>query len=157
MASLKCSKCGRGIHYHDEPNGTEWIVFELKTWEKLLSSQKELSSYKSDTNSGWYSIWKCSECGTLHVFKTNEIHLYKAFEYTDNIFCEKDKGEKCIAFEDLVWDQITETEETGNVFDGPFKEVPRAYIIIYDKSIVVFSNEEYERPEKQYKLIDIQN
>ena len=56
MASLKCSKCGYGIHYHDEPNGTEWIEFELNTWEKLLSSQKEISSYKSDTALEWYSM-----------------------------------------------------------------------------------------------------
>ncbi len=56
MASLKCSKCGYGIHYHDEPNGTEWIAFELNTWEKLLSSQKEISSYKSDTALEWYSM-----------------------------------------------------------------------------------------------------
>ena len=139
MASLKCCKCGYGIHYHDEPNGTEWIAFELNTWEKLLSSQKEISSYKSYTASGWYSIWKCSECGTLHVFKTNEIHLYKAFEHTDGFVWEKDNGKKCVAFEDFVWDQITETNETGDAFDG---------------SIAVFSSKEYAKPEKQYKLID---
>ena len=26
MASLKCSHCGFGIHYHDEPNGVEYTA-----------------------------------------------------------------------------------------------------------------------------------
>lgn len=30
MASLKCSNCGEGIHYHDEADGTQYIVFPEK-------------------------------------------------------------------------------------------------------------------------------
>lgn len=30
MTTLKCSYCGYGIHYHDEPDGTQYFFIPLK-------------------------------------------------------------------------------------------------------------------------------
>lgn len=153
MASLKCAKCGYGIHYHDEPDGTEWIAFEKTVWEELCRSAKELSSYTVDSSSGWYSIWKCEECGSIHVFKTNSIYLMKAFEPVESESESSIKGIELIAFEDTIWDQITETDETGKDFDNIFKDVPRRYVRATEDEICVFSDPGYKTLEARYKSI----
>ena len=137
MASLKCSKCGHGIHYHDEPDGTEWIAFEKNVWNELCCSSKEFSSFTSETENGWYSVWKCSECGSIHVFKTNSIYLMKAFEPSKSVEKNCTKGLELVAFEDTTWDQITETDEIGKDFDVVFTTVPRKYIRVTDRNICV--------------------
>lgn len=154
MASLKCSKCGYGIHYHDEPDGTEWIAFESGLWKKLCDSTKELSSYTSDSTSGWYSVWKCPKCGSLHVFSTHDIHLLKAFEPADKADGTVESQMNLIAFEDIIWDQITETDETGKAFEEEFREIPRKYICTTETEAFVFRDPEHEILETRYKKIE---
>lgn len=154
MASLKCSKCGYGIHYHDEPDGTEWIAFESELWRKLCESTKELSSYTSDSPSGWYSVWKCSECGTLHVFKMQDIHLFKAFEPVDKADDNSESRMNLIAFEDIIWDQITETDKTGKAFGEVFREIPRKYICATETAVFVYRDPERKILEACYKKIE---
>ena len=156
MASLKCSKCGYGIHYHDEPNGVEWVAFELGTWNNLCASSKSISSYEIDTKSGWYTVWKCEECGTLHVFKAMDINMDRSYELQDNAAtkAQEENVIECIAFEDIIWDEITETESNGNDFDNRFKDYPRKYIRICEETLSVYTDEEYNLLENTYSLLD---
>ena len=158
MASLKCSKCGYGIHYHDEPNGVEWIAFEMETWNRLCSSRMPISSYELDTKSGWYTVWKCEKCGTLHVFKAMDIYIDMIFESQDAVIGQTFEGNviECVAFEDVVWDQITETEEEGNAFDDKFKDVPRKYIRFCKDTLYIYTYSDCTSIEKMYKLLDKQ-
>ena len=154
MASLKCSKCGNGIHYHDEPNGTEWIAFETDTWNYLCSSSISISAYETTAKSGWYTIWKCKDCGTLHIFNGLDVNLDKVYELQDfedlNV---SDNGIKCIAFDDIAWDEITETEKNGNDFDNSFKGIERKYIRISRDKIQVYRDENFTLLEKSYTLL----
>lgn len=157
MASLKCSKCGYGIHYHEEPNGVEWIAFELDTWNELCASTKLISSYETDTKNGWYTIWKCEKCGTLHIFKAMDIQLDRVLELQDiaEFQAQEEKLVDCIAFEDIAWDQITETEENGNAFDLRFMEFPRKYVRFSKNSLYVYGDANFTILEKTYKLITL--
>lgn len=159
MASLKCSKCGYGIHYHDEPNGIEWVAFEIDTWNELCVSTKLISSYEMDRKSGWYTIWKCEECGTLHIFKAMNIHLDKVYELQNiaEFKAPKESIIDCIAFEDITWDQITESEKTGNDFDLRFKKYPRKYIRFSNDLLCVYVDAEFSQLEKVYKLLDVRD
>lgn len=160
MASLKCAKCGYGIHYHDEPDGTEWIAFDMGTWKRLLSSDLEISAYEIETKTGWYSIWKCKECGTLHIFRAMDTELYKAFEPVDFTDTESYSNNKleCIAFEDVVWDQITESVGTGYDFEDRFGSVSRKYARIFNNSILVYGDSSLSFVIKKYKeLSEIYN
>ena len=155
MASLKCSKCGYGIHYHDEPNGIEWIAFELETWNGLCSSNKTVGSYETDTKAGWYTIWKCEKCGTLHIFKTMDTHIDGAFALLDTTAIHTQEGDAidCIAFEDIAWDQITETEETGNNFEDKFEDFPRKYVRFCNDFLYVYADADFSVIERVYKLL----
>lgn len=39
MASLQCSKCGGGIHYHSLPQDIEYIFFSKEVWDLICSTQ----------------------------------------------------------------------------------------------------------------------
>lgn len=155
MASLQCSNCKYGIHYHDEANGTEWTAFELDTWEKLISSPLELASYRGSTQSGWYYVWRCKKCGALHFFKSRDSMVYKAFAPSSSSETFSKIGIKGIAFSDLVWDDITESDETGNSFEGVYKDVSRQYFILSDNFLLVYSDKNFEHLKQEYISIEI--
>jgi len=113
MASLKCSNCGNGIHYHDEANGTQYIIFNEKVWERLVNSDLYVSRYLLDGNEKYYLGWKCNQCGAIHIFNNDSAILlssYKKAESKENNFLI---GERYIAFSDIDWDTITETQIYG--------------------------------------------
>ena len=72
MASLKCSNCGFGIHYHDEPNGTEYVFIKLTEWERLIETKLNVSRYLLDGTEDYLYAWKCKECGAF-MFMDNKI------------------------------------------------------------------------------------
>ena len=152
MASIMCRKCENGIHYHDMPNGTEWKVFELNTWQDLIQTPVRLIMYE-DSETGWYNVWRCKHCGTLHFFKAYDLYLYKAFAPTEDTAASIKEGIKCIAFDDITWDEMTETDEIGTAFDGVFKDMPRKYPILFKDSLLVYSDNNYEHLEQAYHLI----
>ena len=82
MASLKCSKCGEGIHYHSLPQNIEYIYFSKMVWKKVCNTRFDKNTkdmdesgkypklYRSSTIENDYSgeflkIWKCPVCGTF--------------------------------------------------------------------------------------------
>ena len=87
MASLQCSKCGEGIHYHSLPQDIEYIYFPQMVWESICSTKFDKNNkvmdesgvypklYRSSTIENdfvgkYEKIWKCPACGTLHVLST---------------------------------------------------------------------------------------
>ena len=110
MASLGCSKCDGAIHYHDEPNGTQLVIFEKNEWNRLTKSDVLLVLYRNDDGTeDNYIIWKCFECGTLHLFRRNSVvRIYGAYEPISNIpnninISEAVEG---ILFDDITWSTL---------------------------------------------------
>jgi len=137
MASLKCSNCGNGIHYHDEADGTQYIVFFEMDWKNLVKSDLRVSRYILDGNVEYYIAWKCSKCGTIHIFKydsTTVISAYKRVElkYNNNIT----EG-NYIAFSDEDWDIITETQILGKDITEMYPDCKRISICYDDGRFVV--------------------
>ena len=68
MASLKCQKCGKGIHYHGIPNETVYYYFPIETW-KSFPANTPVCRYKLEKPTEFYTVWRCDSCGSVHFFK----------------------------------------------------------------------------------------
>lgn len=113
MASLKCSNCGNGIHYHDEPNGTQYIVFNASVWERIVKSDKSIIRYILDENAEFYLVWLCKKCETLHVFYQDSTKLISAFKPSNAGELDIIRAEKYVAFTDADWELMTEPRTCG--------------------------------------------
>lgn len=129
MAGLKCEHCGHGIRYHGEPNGIELIMFSEAAWKSVVESTYDPLHekihdeypvpcpylYTTDTIyddfRGFYcKIWKCPQCGTLHVFDNNDItRVIKVFiPCVDEVKDDRNAGDRFVIYDDMTWEQITE-------------------------------------------------
>ena len=108
MASLKCSDCGNGIHYHDEPDGTQYFVFPRSVWEKLTASELWVSRYILDGTNNYFTVWKCKKCGTIHVFHEDNPQLTAAFSKITVAVNGVPNQSDYIAISDYDWEQLTE-------------------------------------------------
>ena len=69
MASLKCSFCGYGIHYHGEPpDDTEYIFCTPDTWAKIEKENLTSSRLEGEYYELFVYAWKCAECWTFAFF-----------------------------------------------------------------------------------------
>ena len=129
MASLKCSNCGEGIRYHDEADGTQYIVFPEKIWNNLMESKMFVSRYILDGTNDYHIAWKCKKCGTIHIFKqenTEVLSVYRPIEIDNaNMY----QNARYVVFSDLDWDTITEDQIYGTDISEKFPDcVPRLFI-----------------------------
>ncbi len=125
MASLKCSKCGEGIHYHSLPQDIEYIYFSNVAWEEICSIRFDKNNkvmdesgiypklFRSSTIENDYpgyflKIWKCPTCGTLHVFSDNG-NVKKIFVSDDSENID-DYAEVGIVFGDYLWADVTDRD-----------------------------------------------
>ena len=53
MASLECSNCRYGIHYHGLPEGIEYIFFKWDDWKKIESKKFTSDEIESENLSGY--------------------------------------------------------------------------------------------------------
>lgn len=125
MASILCSKCHQGIHYHGEPNGIQYVMICKTDWDKIVSSDFDSRQKIIDQTSGYPKLyrtdtieedfpesvkkfWKCPHCATLHFFDTDGrvVSVYEPAVLT------KEKwGSGHIEgwfFDDYKWDELTE-------------------------------------------------
>mgnify|MGYP000246414220 CR=1 FL=1 len=96
MSSVKCSKCGAGIHYHGEPDGTEYIYIPKSDWdiitsshfdpaEKIFDDTKDYpklfrsGTIEEDFPAAIHKFWQCPKCGTL-LFFDDEGNVVSIFE-----------------------------------------------------------------------------
>ncbi len=109
MASIQCSQCKTGIHYHGEPSGIEYTFIKEDDWGKIIISRFDpqnkrfaegssvpmlfqTDSIESDFESAIWKAWRCPECGTIMFFDKNGRVIR---EYKENDF-EKYENPDCI-------------------------------------------------------------
>lgn len=140
MASLKCNNCGYGIHYNDEPDGTEYTAISFRTWSNFSSTDKPICRYILDGIQDYIIIWKCRECGCLHTFITGKYELSNAY-----IPCEKKNvtgipnGKKYHVFEDYVYETIAESGISAEEYENS-DEYPSHYYAIVDGDYIYLSD-----------------
>ena len=160
MAGLECNNCGFGIHYHDEPNGVGYEDITYTTWNMFKDTDLPIVRYTLDGPQDYVTIWKCLECGCMHVFEANSNWVKKAYvPYNYNIF-HKDyfktspKGIRYYLFSDLVSEPIWEDDLTAREYEKN-KKYPRCdFAVINDEFIYVFSDRECTDVIRGFKAIE---
>jgi len=139
MASLKCSNCGCGIHYHDEADGTQLIAFKESVWNKLLNSDIPVSRYMLDGTEDYLEIWKCKNCETLHIF--NGVDVSAAYRKTVNTAVESASGEKYVGYVDTDWGIITEEQILGSDIVKKYPDCKKIRLVISDAFLYLSCDE----------------
>lgn len=125
MASVKCNKCGYGIHYHGEPSGIEYTFIVESDWGRITSARfnarsKEYSDdktapllFRSDTIEEDFAnalirFWKCPSCGSLIFFdKEGKVtKTYVPINHPSSLDITPDISG--IVYDDFSWDSLTE-------------------------------------------------
>lgn len=130
MASLKCSNCGCGIHYHDEADGTQLIVFKESVWNNLLNSDIPVSRYILDGTEDYLEIWRCKNCETLHIFDGVDVSI--AYRKIDNVTKEPVNGENYVGYVDTDWSIITEDRILGREIAKKYPDCKKIRIVKSD-------------------------
>ena len=145
MASLKCSKCGFGIHYHGEPDNTEYIMIKETDWfnitKNIFDPKNKIMKdgypmlFRSDTIEDEFSdcfikFWICKRCGTLAIF--DGIYVDSVYAPTEDKVPVDKHSKMYIVFSDYLWDEITE-------HSIPVSEIPSKFAPSY----VAIRNSEY--------------
>lgn len=148
MASIQCSKCNQGIHYHSEANGIECRFISKENWASICNSRFDKTKlemdatnsypklYRSDTidedfSSSIIKFWICPYCGSIIVFD-DEGNVTDTFILSDEQPQLTDYTEGVI-FDDFLWEEIT---------DGCFPNyklvdiIPSAFIKVNDTYII---------------------
>ena len=147
MASLKCNNCGYGIHYHDEPDGTEHFAIPVSTWEEYLSADKSIIRSFLDGPQNFLTIWRCKECGCLHTFSAHSVmvkHAYAPCEYDSS--AKIINGIKYRIFDDYLFDAVAEDNLTARDYEVSDKYGSCYYAIIGDNYIYLYDNESFTYP-----------
>ena len=152
MASLKCSFCGEGIRYHDEADGTQYIVFRDMDWEILKKSELYVSRYMLDGNQEYFLIWKCKKCGTIHVFKDGGNAVTSAYKPIESRKNHITSGENYIAFSDYDWDTMTETRIYGKDIEKVCPNCKYYKITKTGKHLVITDSEAKEQSVFFYEM-----
>ena len=155
MASLMCNNCGYGIHYHDEPNGTEHIAIPVNTWKYYLSANESIIRCYLDGPQNYYVIWKCAKCGCLHTFFADSIHVTKAYaptEYNDAIRIIN--GVQCRVFDDYLFEAVSEVNLTAKEYEQSKEYRPCYFAIIGDNYIVLYDDAEFTRVTGCFQAIE---
>ncbi len=145
MASLQCSGCGEGIHYHGEPEGIEYVAFELDSWNSLIDTDLTIISYDEHTDR-YLTMWRCPECGTMHVFKPNSNWVWKVFKPCNETTLSVAGGTEYIIFDDHNYFDITETDITGKEYMNTYPEKSRMYGVILGNKMVFFKTAGFDKP-----------
>lgn len=155
MAGLKCNHCGCSIRYHGELDGTELVMFTAEKWREITTSVYDPKNevihteyvipspylYQADTiyddfKGQYCKIWKCPNCGTLHIFNTKNslevVSVYTECNTVTNIY----GGEEYVIFDDITWDKITELSIPNKDIPALFKPsflaaITKTYMVIY--------------------------
>lgn len=142
MASIKCSCCENGIHYHDEANGTQFLAFRKETWETLTTSDLWISRYILDGTEAYYVIWKCDSCGAIHIFEADSPDLKAAYKKVCVVSDTDDLDVAFVAYSDYEWAKITESRITGAVLPTQFPNLEIIHALRSGDSLLISTNKE---------------
>ena len=156
MASLKCSKCGYGIHYHGEADGTQTILFREEVWNNLTYSDMIVSRYTLDGTNDYLTIWKCKECESIYLFQGMTTKVFRAYQLIHKNVILDDSVEKYIGFIDIDWDIITEESIRGEEIFDKFPECKPLKVDISEQYLIMYNSDEPSKPHKVYERIEIE-
>ncbi len=155
MASILCSNCSTGIHYHSEPQGIEYMFFEVEKWKEICNSRfnpqfKEISNdgypklYKTDTieedfKGEFIKLWRCPKCKSLMLFGDNG-KVVTCFIPKEKVLLGNLKLEG-LAFADDLWERITEKARPDMELKG---QQPSVYVRIYDNGLEISEDESFD-------------
>ena len=155
MASLKCSYCGFGIHYHDEPNGVEYTALSTELWNLFSETDKPLVLYVLDGNDDFLCIWRCPECGCIHTFEAYRPIFKQAYIPCNDVSIPTD-ARKYLVFIDFLFEDISEKGLTAKEFanEGEYSSDSFFYTMINSESVIVYSDETCTKEIRKYKAIE---
>ncbi|GEM_PF-4414843 len=155
MASLKCSQCGFGIHYHDEPNGIQYIAISQELWNSFSGTDKPIVRYVLDGNDDFLCIWKCPECGCIHTFKAYRAIFKQAYIPCDDVVIPT-TARKYLIFIDFLFEDISERGLTAETFaiSGKYRTDGFFYAMITEKEIILYEDEHYTKSLKYFTAIE---
>ena len=155
MASLKCNNCGYGIHYHDEPDGTEHIAIPFSTWEFFYSTNVPVVRYLLDGPEDYLIIWRCQKCGCLHTFLAGGILVTRAYAPCEITSTAKtDNGIKYRVFDDRLFDAVAEDDATAKEFEAYGKYRDCYYALIGDDYLLTFDDADFTHITGCYQAIE---
>ncbi len=126
MASIQCVKCKRGIHYHGEPDGIEYVFIKVRDWDRITATRFDAKNkqyvngssypklYQTDTIESDFEdlivkAWRCPECGTF-LFCDEHGRVERAYEEDGSEGSEKKRvGKDYVVFDDYSWDLLTDS------------------------------------------------
>jgi len=163
MASIQCSRCNQGIHYHSEANGIEYRLISKDNWSLICNSKFDKTRvemdntntypklFRSDTIDEDFSnniivFWICPYCGSI-IFFDNEGNVTETFILSDEQYQLTDYTEG-IVFDDYSWEKITDSCVPNNELKDTN---PSAYIKMSDTYICIVK----DGKEKVYKKLII--
>lgn len=151
MASLKCANCGFGIHYHNEPNGTEFIAISQNLWDTFSNTDKPIVRYLLDGNDDYYNIWKCKQCGCIHIFRAGAADLKKSYIQGDGII-DTTAAKKYFVFEDTLFEDIAEKGLNSIQFFEYLHQNPTnfCYALASAETIVLYSDQYCNNEIRKY-------
>lgn len=155
MASLKCSYCGFGIHYHDEPNGVQYTAISQELWDSFSYTDKPIVRYVLDGNDDFFCVWRCPECGCIHTLEAYRPTFKQAY-----IPCGEDvvltEARKYLVFIDYLFEDISERGLTAEDFAkiGKHSTSSFFYAMIADNGIITYEDEICTKPLNNYTAIE---
>ena len=155
MASLKCSNCGFGIHYHDEPNGIQYTAISQELWDSFSDTNKPIVRYVLDGNDDFLCVWRCPECGCIHAFEAYRPIFIQAYIPCDDAVAPA-AARKYLVFSDYLFEDISERGLTAEAFadSGKYPTDRFFYAAIGNNSIAVYSDETCTNVLRRYIAID---
>ena len=158
MASLKCSHCGFGIHYHDEPNGVEYTALSQDLWNSFSKTDKPIVRYVLDGNDDFLCIWRCPECGCIHTFEAYRPIFKQAYIPCDDVAIYTE-SKKYLVFIYFLFEDISERGLSAKEFanGGKYSSDSFFYAMINNECVIVYSDETCTKEIKKYKSIETKN
>ena len=165
MATLQCTKCKAGIHYHGEPNGVELIFIESADWEKIKSLRFDSMNiqyingratpklFRTDTIEAdfdeWIAkAWRCPECGSIMIFDRHgkvTVTYEEDYKGVDKL----EYNNNYAVFDDYQWNKLTDSAIPNSEISNWFN--PSYCAIINNSAMLLYDNN--RNFVKRYKKI----
>lgn len=142
MASLKCNNCGTGIHYHNTPCGIEYTLIPVEIWNCYLNKDMTICKITLDVPNSYLTVWRCPECGCLHIFEGASTKLQSVYIPSKNESSDI-SGKKYCVFDDYTFETIAENDITPNAYENSDEYPSHCYAIIDDDYIYLSDNKDF--------------
>lgn len=151
MAGLKCSHCGFGIHYHDEPCGIEYTLIPVSLWNKCLNEKRSICRIILDVPDSYLTIWKCPKCNSLHLFEGASVHVKDVYIPTCSVIADNQNGVRYILFDDFTFENVADGGITPKEYEFSAGFSEKLYAVINESGIIVFKDKQLKQPLRYYQ------